>query len=158
MKRLTTLIALILFLAPVSVFAQQDRPMMPKGRWWKMPDVARQLRLTPEQQDKLDAAFTQRSMELIDLKAEMEKSAIELRATLERHDSKESDVMKFADAVGDARSKLFRKEIEMMLDIRSELTEEQWTKLRAAIDERMEGRLRERRPPAQRPVQPQPRN
>jgi Spy/CpxP family protein refolding chaperone len=134
MKRLTTLIALIFTLAPFAAFAQQDRPMMPKGRWWRMPDVSKQLRLTPEQQEKLDAAFTQRSKELIDLKAEMEKSAIELRASLESYDSNDADVMKFANAVGDARSKLFRKEIEMMLDIRSELTEEQWTRLRTAID------------------------
>jgi len=155
MKRLATLLTLVFVLLPVSALAQQDRPMIPKGRWWRMPDVAKRLALTAEQQEKLDAAFTQRSKELIDLKAEMEKSAIELRASLERYGSSSAEVTKHAAAVGNARSALFRKEIEMMLDIRSELSEEQWMKLRSAIEERMQSRMKDR-PPMQRPNGPQP--
>ena len=158
MKRLTTIIALVFVITPLSALAQDERSMMPKGRWWRMPEVAKRLDLTAEQQEKLDAAFTQRSKELIDLKAEMEKAAIELRAVLESYGSDDAAVMKVASAVGEARSRLFRKEIEMMLDIRSELSEEQWTKLRAAIDAQMENRMRERRPPIQRQNPPPPRN
>lgn len=158
MRRLQAVFAVLIVLSPLTAFAQQDRPMMPKGRWWKMPDVAKRLSLTPDQQEKLDAVFTKRSKELIDLKAEMEKSAIELRARLEKFDSKPAEVLGHATAVGDARSKLFRKEIEMMLDIRAELSEEQWTKLRAAIDQQMENRFRESRRPAARPNPPPPQN
>lgn len=158
MRRLPAVFALLIVLSPLTAFAQQDRPMMPKGRWWKMPEVAKRLSLTPEQQEKLDAVFTKRSKELIDLKAEMEKSAIELRASLEKFGSSSTDVLGHATAVGNARGMLFRKEIEMMLDIRAELTEEQWTKLRTAIDQQIENRFRDSRRPAARPNPPPPQN
>lgn len=151
MKRILGVLAVLLVLSPLSAVAQ-ERSMMPKGRWWKMPEVAKRLELTAEQQKRLDEVFTERSKQLIDLKATMEKSAIELRASLERFDSKPSDVMKHAAAVGEARSQLFSKEIEMMVDIRRELSEEQWMKLRAALDQHSR-RMDQRRPP-QRPDTP----
>jgi len=156
MKRVLAAVVALVMLAPFATFAQ-ERPMLPKGRWWKMPEVAKRLDLTPEQQAKLDDLFTERSKQLIDLKADMEKAAIELRASLENYDTKPADVMKHATAVGSARGELFKKEIEMMLDIRAELSEEQWTKLRQALDQQMENRMRDSRRPGQRPA-PQNRN
>lgn len=154
MKRALTALAVTLLLSPLASLAQ-DRPMMPKGRWWKMPEVAKRLALTAEQQTKLDAVFTERSKELIDLKAGMEKAAIELRASLEHFDSKPADVLKNSAALGDARAKLFTKEIEMMLDMRAELNEEQWSQLRSALEQHMENRMDGRRP-MQRPGQGTP--
>jgi Spy/CpxP family protein refolding chaperone len=154
MKRLMAVFAMMALLSPLAVRAQ-DHSMMPKGRWWKVPEVARQLELTAEQQDRLDAIFSARSKELIDLKATMDKSAIDLRAGLETFDSKPADVQKLAGAFSDARGRLFRKEIEMLTEMRGELSESQWIRLRTAVAERMSDRPPEqRRPMMQRPPAP----
>jgi Spy/CpxP family protein refolding chaperone len=152
MKRLLGTIAILFMLTPLAAPAQ-DHSMMPRGRWWKMPEVAKRLALTSEQQQQLDRVFNLRSKELIDLKATMDKASIELRSSLETFDSSPADVMKHANQVGEARGRLFATEIGMMLDLRAELTEEQWMKLRTAIDQRNE-RMREPRRPQQRPGGP----
>lgn len=153
MRRSLAVLATIALLSPLMARAQ-DHPMMPKGRWWKTPEVARQLELSAEQQARLDTIFSARSKELIDLKAAMDKSAIDLRAGLEFFDKKPADVLKLAGEFSDARGRLFRKEIEMLIEMRSELSEDQWTKLRSAIAERMSDRIQEQRRPMRRPPAP----
>jgi Spy/CpxP family protein refolding chaperone len=117
-------------------------PMMPKGKWWRMPEVAKQLRLSADQQTKLDAIFNASSGELIDLKADVDKLGIELRAQLEKPQSAKKDVVAVAQKLGSARGKLFEREIGMMVDMKSVLDEDQWAMLREKLEERA-GRMRE---------------
>lgn len=117
-------------------------PMMPKGKWWRMPEVAKQLKLTAEQQKQLDDVFNQSQSELIDLKADADKLGIELRAQLEKSQAARKDVLSVAQKLGVARGRLFEREVAMMVDMKSVLTEEQWSELRAKLEERI-GRMRE---------------
>ncbi|MGK2856365.1 MAG: Spy/CpxP family protein refolding chaperone [Thermoanaerobaculia bacterium] len=116
--------------------------MMPKGKWWRMPEVAKQLKLTAEQQKQLDDVFNQSQSELIDLKADADKLGIELRAQLEKSQAARKDVLSVAQKLGVARGRLFEREVAMMVDMKSVLTEEQWSELRAKLEERI-GRMRE---------------
>ena len=45
----------------------------PGGMWWKNPMVVQRLALTPEQTKKMDGIFEQSRLQLIDLKANVEK-------------------------------------------------------------------------------------
>jgi Spy/CpxP family protein refolding chaperone len=158
MKRSLAVLVTLAILAPMTALAQ-EHVMMPKGRWWKVPELARQLDLTAEQQSRLDAVFAARSKELIDLKAAADKAAIDLRLQLEDADSDSASVLSQASELGDARALLFRKEIEMLVEMRAELNGEQWKKLRTAIGQRMQQRGMEgRRPMQQRPGGPPRRN
>ncbi len=150
MKRL--IIAAAALLIAASTFAA-DGPPFPKGRWWRMPQVVSRLELTQDQQTKLDDIFNTSQVELIDLKADVDKLGVELRAQLEKPQSARKDVVSVASKLGAARSKLFEREIGMMVDMRSVLSSDQWTRLRGAMDE-MSRRMRERGDAGDRPNRP----
>ena len=63
-----------------SAFAQA----LPPGKWWRRPEIVQNLNLTDEQQDRLELIFRASATELIDLKAEVDKSSIALRGELDR--------------------------------------------------------------------------
>ncbi|MBI2215236.1 MAG: periplasmic heavy metal sensor [Acidobacteria bacterium] len=158
MKRLTLLAVAFATCVAGSALAQAGGPMMPKGKWWRMPQVAKELRLTGDQQTKLDAIFNASSTELIDLKADVDKLGIELRAQLEKPQSARKDVIGVAQRLGAARGRLFEREIGMMVDMKAILNEDQWEMLRSKLEERA-GRMRdEMRPQGGGPDRPRPRN
>lgn len=140
MRRAWCLAVVIAAFASSSAIAQG--PMMPKGKWWRMPEVAKQLKLTAEQQAKLDEVFNGSQTELIDLKADADKLGIELRAHLEKPQVAKKEAIAAAQKLGVARGKLFEREVAMMVDMKSVLNEEQWSVLRTKLEERM-GRMRD---------------
>jgi len=152
-------IVIIGFVAGSALAQQGGGPMMPKGKWWRMPEVSKQLKLTADQQTKLDAIFTASSTELIDLKADVDKLGIELRAQLEKSQSAKKDVLAVAQKLGVARGRLFEREIAMMVDMKSVLNDEQWDMLREKLEQRagrMRDEMREQGPGG--PDRPRPRN
>ena len=156
MKRAWCLAIVIAAFAAGTALAQG--PMMPRGKWWRMPEVARQLQLTADQQTKLDDVFNASQTELVDLKADADKLGIELRALLEKPKSSKKDAIAVAQKLGVARGKLFEREIGMMIDMKSILNEEQWNQLRAKLEERAgRGRDDGREPPPGGPGDRQPR-
>ena len=76
MKRLAVA---ILFLATTVIAAD-----LPPGRWWRQPAIVQMLVLTDDQQSRLESIFRGNANDLIDLKAEVEKSNIALRGELDR--------------------------------------------------------------------------
>jgi Spy/CpxP family protein refolding chaperone len=159
MRRAICLSILMIGFVTASALAQQGGPMMPKGKWWRMQEVAKQLKLTTEQQTKLDAIFNASSSDLIDLKADVDKLGIELRSQLEKSQSARKDVLAVAQRLGVARSKLFEREIGMMVDMKAVLNDDQWDMLREKLEQRAE-RMREgmREPGPDGPDRPRPRN
>lgn len=159
MRRAICPAILIIGLIAGTALAQQGGPMMPKGKWWRMPEVSKELKLTADQQTKLDAIFTVSSTELIDLKADVDKLGIELRAQLEKSQSAKKDVLTVAQKLGNARGRLFEREIAMLIDMKSVLNDEQWDVLREKLEQRA-GRMRDemRESGAGGPDRPRPRN
>ena len=131
MKRilLTLLIAASLSGA---AFAQR----MPPGKWWRRPEIIKQLQLTADQQNKLDGVFQQHAMQLIDLKADVDKRSLDLRNEIESDQPRREVVLQRATRVNEARGKLFERELMMLLDMRAVLSSDQWTRMRSAIEER----------------------
>ncbi|MFA6955518.1 MAG: periplasmic heavy metal sensor [Thermoanaerobaculia bacterium] len=157
MRRTIGLSILIVGLIAGPALAQQGGPMMPKGKWWRMPEVSKELKLTADQQTKLDAIFNSSSTELIDLKADVDKLGIELRAQLEKSQSAKKDVLSVAQKLGMARGRLFEREIAMMVDMKSVLNDEQWSVLREKLEQRanrMRDEMREGGPDRPRPRNP----
>ncbi len=140
MKRAWCLAILIAIFGTGAALAQG--PMMPKGKWWRMPEVAKQLKLTSDQQTKLDEVFNVSQTELIDLKADADKLGIELRANLEKSQSSRKEALAVAQKLGIARGKLFEREVAMMIDMKAVLSDDQWSMLRSKLEERA-GRMRD---------------
>ena len=103
----------------------------PGGMWWKNPMVVQRLALTPEQTKKMDGIFEQSRIQLIDLKANLEKQNAMLEPLLSANPPDTAKALAQIDKVAEARAELEKADARMLLGIRGVLTPEQWTKLHA---------------------------
>jgi hypothetical protein len=142
----------ILFAAAILVAATiAEAQQLPPGKWWRRPEVVRQLELTRDQQDKLDEVFRGTANALIDAKADVDKLHVALRGELDRTQLRRAELQRLAAQLTAARGKLFERELMMLADMRGILNEEQWTRLRNHLD-----RAQERRPMQERPQRKRP--
>jgi len=103
----------------------------PSGMWWRSPMVVQRLTLTPEQTKKMDGIFEQSRLQLIDLKANVEKQNAILEPLLSANPPDTTKAMAQIDKVAEARAELEKADAKMLLGIRGVLTPDQWTKLHA---------------------------
>ena len=102
----------------------------PEGMWWKNPGVVQRLSLTADQTKKMDDIFQQSRLQLIDLKANVEKQQVMLEPMLSANPLDTNKAMAQIDKVAQARADLEKANAKMLLGIRAVLTPDQWTKLR----------------------------
>jgi Spy/CpxP family protein refolding chaperone len=101
----------------------------PTGMWWKNPTVVQNLGLTPDQTKKMDDIFQAARIQLIDLKANVEKQNALLEPMLSANPPDMTKTMAQIDKVAQARADLEKANARMLLGIRVLLTPDQWTKL-----------------------------
>jgi Spy/CpxP family protein refolding chaperone len=104
----------------------------PPGMWWKNPNVVSKISLTPEQTKKMDDIFQAARLQLIDLKANVEKQNVLLEPMLSANPPNTVTTLAQIDKIAQARAELEKANAKMLLGIRGVLTPDQWTKLRAA--------------------------
>jgi Spy/CpxP family protein refolding chaperone len=100
--------------------------------WWKNPDIVQKLTLTSDQQKRMDDIFQQSRLQLIDLKANVEKQEVMLEPMLSANPPDTNKVLAQIDRVAGARAELEKANARMLLGIRGVLSADQWTKLQAA--------------------------
>lgn len=105
--------------------------IVPPGLWWKNPDTIQKLILTPDQQKRMDDTFQQSRLQLIDLKANVEKQEVILEPMLDANPPDTNKVLSQIDHVAQARAELEKANARMLLGIRGVLSADQWTKLQA---------------------------
>jgi Spy/CpxP family protein refolding chaperone len=103
----------------------------PEGMWWKNPMVVQRLTLTPDQVSRMDAIFQKSRIDLIDLKANLEKQEVMLEPLIGANPPDTAKASLQIDKVADARANLEKANAKMLLGIRAILTPDQWTKLSA---------------------------
>lgn len=103
----------------------------PGGTWWKNPELVQKLGLTAEQQKKMDDIFQQSRLQLIDLKANVEKQELLLEPMLDANPPDANKVLAQIDQVASARAALEKALARTLLGIRGVLSADQWTKLQA---------------------------
>jgi len=146
-------LAALLMLVASAALAQIN---LPPGKWWRRAEVINFLSLSTEQQDKLETVFTNSAAELIDLRGEVEKQSIALRAALDRPQLDREQVQRIAQRLNDARGRQFQRELMMLVDMRAVLTDMQWNRMRNQLDRLAERKQEERREQMQ-PLRPRPR-
>ena len=141
MRKIWIFSALLLSIAATQTFAQN----LPPGKWWHQERVIELLGLSDEQQTRLDTIFRDSANELIDLKAELEKRNLALRRELDAPELRRESVKSAAQALSQARARLFDREMMMLVDMRQVLSSDQWTRFRRVLENRdgMRGRNRE---------------
>jgi Spy/CpxP family protein refolding chaperone len=101
-----------------------------QGMWWREARWIRALDLTPDQQTRMDEAFRQNRIKLIDLTATLEKAEVLLEPLVENiHPGDEPKILAQIDDIANARAELEKVNARMLLAIRQVLTQEQWDKL-----------------------------
>jgi Spy/CpxP family protein refolding chaperone len=103
----------------------------PPGMWWKNPDLAQKIGLSADQQKRMDDIFQKSRLELIDLKAALEKQEVLLQPMLAENPPDTNKVLAQIDRTAQARADLEKANARMLLGIRGVLTPDQWTKLQA---------------------------
>jgi Spy/CpxP family protein refolding chaperone len=101
------------------------------GMWWKNPELAQKIGLTADQQKKMDDIFQQSRLQLIDLRASLEKEEVKMEPMLAANPPDTNRVLAQIDKTAQARAELEKANARMLLGIRNVLTPDQWTKLQA---------------------------
>jgi hypothetical protein len=106
-------------------------PGMGLGAWWKNSETVAKLQLPEDRVKKIEQTFLNHKLKLIDLQADLEKQELRLQPLLDVDHPDEGKVGAQIDLITAARGKLEKENAMMMLAIRSELTVEQWKKLKS---------------------------
>jgi len=101
------------------------------GRWWNNPKTVDRLKLTDTQRKAMDDTLQQHRSTLIDLRASLEKSELELEPMMKEDQPNESQILAQIDKVAQARAELEKANARFLLEIRSKLTPEQWKQMEA---------------------------
>jgi len=108
------------------------------GRWWDNPNVATQVGITDDQKKKMDDIFQHYKLQLIDLKAAVEKQEAIMQPLIEADQPDETKILSQIDAIAQARAELEKANARMLFGIRTVLTADQWKKLRTMAANRMQ--------------------
>jgi len=103
----------------------------PPGRWWNDPDFIQKLSLSTDQQKKMDDIFNASRLKLIDLFASVQKEEAIMEPLVSADPPDDNKVLSQIDRVAQARAELEKGHARMLLDIRRQLTHDQWVKLQA---------------------------
>lgn len=118
--------SLLLALALAAGSALAQMPEVPLGNWWKRPRVVEQLRLTPDQQQRLDDVFAKKRRSFIDLKADVERRSLDVEELLAKKDADPKRVATAVDALEEAKGRLGRARTMMIVEMKNVLTADQW--------------------------------
>ena len=105
---------LILLITAAAVYAQQG----PQGRWWRSPKVVKQLNLTNAEIQRLEEAFNQSRLKMIELKSQIKAEQFKLKTLLEKRNLDEAAVKAQNRKLEQARTALANERTAFVLDVR----------------------------------------
>jgi Spy/CpxP family protein refolding chaperone len=133
-----------LLLVAAAAPAPAQLPEMPIGKWWKRPRIVEQLKVKTEQQERLDEIFAKNRRSFIDLKADVDRRAVDLDELLAKKDSDPVRIAAATDALEQAKGRLGKTRTMMIVEMKGVLSDEQWQKILELRDEWRRERAEER--------------
>jgi len=130
-KTLGGMLVIVWGLAPMVSAAQELAP----GRWWRLPQVAKHLDLSPEEKSALDDLFVNSRRRLIDLKSALERQRFDLENLLEKERLNDKAVMEQFRQLEKARSDLADERFRALLEARKTLGFERYQQLKTLFRE-----------------------
>jgi len=103
------------------------------------------LQLTPDQIDTINKIWMEHKKRLIDIKSDIGKTYLDLENVMSQPMTDRQEAYKLAERLGQLHSQQIEKRIKMAIDIRQELSIEQFEKLKGLRREFAQ-RLREKGP------------
>lgn len=111
-----------------------EREMGPRGehaRWWNDQRIVDKFKLTDSQRKSMDDIYQQHRVTLVDLHATLEKAELAMEPMMREDQPDEGKILSQIDRVAQARAELEKANARMLLDIRKQLTPEQWKQVQA---------------------------
>jgi Spy/CpxP family protein refolding chaperone len=102
---------------------------LPHGTWWKNPELVAQLSLTADQQKRMDDILRKNRIQLIDVKASLEKEQLNLEPLVNAAAFDQAKTLAEVGKIAELRAQLEKTDASMLVELRGVLTAEQWTKL-----------------------------
>ncbi|CAN2039209.1 Periplasmic heavy metal sensor [Candidatus Magnetomoraceae bacterium gMMP-15] len=115
---------------------------LPSGKWWRMPEIAEQLKLTDAEQIKLDDLFIKSRKSMIDLKADMAKKHLDLQAVVDAKNFNESATMNQFNNLQTVRTKLSSERFKFMIEVRKLLGNDRFQQLKTKCQKYLKGRMK----------------
>jgi Spy/CpxP family protein refolding chaperone len=109
-------------------------------KWWHNDRFAARLDLTADQKHKLDDLFARHQLEFIDLRTEVDKTAVRLEQAMESKNFSEERARKRLVDAQRAKDRLDKVRMEYLLEVRGILSQEQFMKLKKITEERRQRR------------------
>lgn len=104
-------------------------PLNPQDRWWRNNATAQSLSLSADQQKRMDDVLQQYRLKLVDVNGALQKEEIALEPLVGAEKLDEGKITAQIDRVAQARAELEKVNGRMLLQIRKQLTADQWRKL-----------------------------
>jgi len=133
MRKLTLLTAICFIVLSGAGFAKDPdfgKLKLPRGKWWRIPEISEKLNLTSEKQAKLDELYTQNRRKLIDLKSNVERKGFDLEQIVEKESFNESAAMDQLKKLEDARTNLATERFRFLIEVRKLLGTERYQQLK----------------------------
>lgn len=138
-------VSLLVALALAALPALAQLPELPLGKWWKRPRIVEQLKLTADQQQRLEEIWAKNRRSFVDLRADLERRQIDLEELLAQKDADPKKIGAAAEALEQAKARAGKARTMMVVEMRGVLTAEQWQKIVEARDQWRRERLDDRR-------------
>lgn len=136
MRRLVFYVLICFFvLSGVSVARDRghskDGIDLPRGKWWRMSEVADKLKISSDEQAKLDDLYYRNRNQMIDLKSKVKKEQLELERITEKKSFDESACMDQFQKVLKTQNKLSTERYKFLIEVRKLLGPERFQQLKA---------------------------
>jgi Spy/CpxP family protein refolding chaperone len=105
------------------------------GRWWRLPELSRDMGLTDREKQMLDDMFVKNRNALIDLRSDIEKEQLKLEDLLAKDTFNETAAKAQFKRVEDKRVKIAFERFQFILDARKLLGPERFRILTAKFEE-----------------------
>lgn len=122
----TVVIATGLLLSDVFAF---HAPLI-GGKWWQRPAVKEKLELTLDQTSKINTIWMEYKKRIIDLKGDLQKAYLDLENLMDQPEVNKEGAYTLAKRIAELQASQAEVRIKMAIDIRGELSVEQFERLK----------------------------
>lgn len=135
MKKILILVFIVLFATSATGFSQmrnrdgKDGFKMPHGKWWRVPLIQEKLKITPEEQKKIDTLYLKSRRKMIDLKGVVEKEKLDLEQLFDNENFDKKASLKKFQSLQAAKDKLGLERFSFIVEIREIFGQKRFSEL-----------------------------
>ena len=126
---LNRMFGIVIVLSIVLISAAADAQKAPSGRWWRSPQVVKQLKLTNGEIQRLEKAYNQSRRSIIKQKGRVEAEQFELQTMVENRNADATSIKAQHRKLENARSDLAASKFNFVVEARKIIGHDRFQKL-----------------------------